>query len=309
MKWYEKLNYNLWLLWQDLSFIKVSKNIFSVFGVLWLIVEVLSFFNKEEFAEQLKSIWWIFLLIGIIVVIYQNWPKHTYTYKVNNRDISISIQIGDIFKNDGALIIPVNNRLDVDNNGTTAKSSSVLKYFIDKIYKSVHAHLATDITQKLEDSSDWYSKFITKENPTEYKIGTVIPVFRDEKQYYLLCNATLNEQLRSKCSPDDLRTSLIELWAFLIHCGSKDNLVIPIIGTGRGRITLTREEVIKEIVLSFLASLSSDNYCEQLTICIHPYDLKKYKIDISKIVDFVKLHCLNANFSDLNDRIYGQSIS
>lgn len=308
MKWHEKVKYNLWLLWQGLSLFKVGKSLFSVFGVLWLIVEVLAFFNKQEFADSLKSIWWLFLLSGIILVIYQNWPKHLYTYKVNNRDVSISVQIGDVFKNPGALIVPVNNRLDVDNNGTTAKSSSILKFFIDKIYKSVPSHLATDINQKLEDSKDWYSKFVIRDSPREYKIGTVVPVFRDEKQYYLLCNATLNEQFRSKCTPDDLRNSLIELWAFLTHCGSKDNLVIPILGTGRGRITLTREEVIKEIVLSFLASLSSENYCEQLTICIHPYDLKKYNIDIAKIVDFVRLHCLNANFSDINDRLDGQSI-
>ncbi|MBK8876448.1 MAG: hypothetical protein KBH11_02940 [Bacteroidia bacterium] len=308
MKWHESLKYNLWLLWQGLSLLKVSRSIFSVFGVLWLIVEVLAFFNKQEFADGLKSIWWLFLLTGIILIIYQNWPKHLFSFKVNNRDVSISIQIGDIFKNNGALIVPVNNRLDVDNNGTTAKSSSILKFFIAKIYKSVHTHLATDIEQKLQDSKDWYSNFKIRGNPNEYKIGTVVPIFREEKQFYLLCNATLNEQFRSKCSPDDLRNSLIELWAFLTHCGSKDNLIIPIIGTGRGRITLTREEVIKEIVLSFLASLSSENFCEQLTICIHPYDLKKYNMNISNITDFVRLHCLNANFSNINDKLDGQAI-
>lgn len=98
-----------------------------------------------------------------------------------------------------------------------------------------------------------------------YKIGTVVPIYRDEKQYYLLCSSTLNGQNRSKSTEDDLRSSLIELWAFLSHCGSKDNLVIPIIGTGRGRIQMTREEVIKEIVLSFLSSLDIESYCEQLT--------------------------------------------
>lgn len=308
MKWHEKLKYNLWLLWQGISFFKVGKSLFSVFGVLWLVVEILTFFNKQEFANDLKSLWWVFLILGVILVIYQNWPKNFYTYKVNNRDVSISIQLGDVFKTTGALIVPVNNRLDVDNNGIVSKSSSILKYFIDIVYKGVGSHLDTDINSKLLDSKDWYEKFIIKTNPNEYKIGTVVPVFRDEKQYYLLCNTTLNDQNRSKCTPDDLRNSLVELWAFLTHCGSKDNLVIPIIGTGRGRLTMTREEVIKEIVLSFLASLSADNYCEQLTICIHPYDIKKYNLNIEKISDFIRLHCLNANFSNTNDKLDGQTI-
>ena len=242
-------------------------------------------------------------------MIYQNWPKNKFSYKVNNRDVFITLQIGDIFKSDGALIIPVNNRLDVDNHGIIAKSSSILRLFIDKVYNQKHNYLASDISCELKDSEKFYSNFILTENPLTYKIGTVVPIYRDEKQYYLLCSSTLNGQNRSKSTEDDLRSSLIELWAFLSHCGSKDNLVIPIIGTGRGRIQMTREEVIKEIVLSFLSSLDIESYCEQLTICIHPNDIKKYNVNIEGITDFIRLHCMNANFSRRNHMSFGQTIT
>ncbi|MBK6641913.1 MAG: hypothetical protein IPG39_12145 [Bacteroidetes bacterium] len=130
-------------------------------------------------------------MTGIILIIYQNWPKHLFSFKVNNRDVSISIQIGDIFKNNGALIVPVNNRLDVDNNGTTASQSSILKFFIAKIYKSVHTHLATDIEQKLQDSKDWYSNFKIRGNQMNTK-SELLFLYLEEKQFYILCNATLN---------------------------------------------------------------------------------------------------------------------
>lgn len=308
MKLHKKLGYDIWLLWKSLSYIKVGKSILSVFGALWLVVEILAFFNKDEIANKIKEFWWLFLIIGVITVIYNNWPKNKFSFKVNNRDVSITLQIGDILKTEGALIVPVNNRLDVDNHGIVAKTSSILRHFIDKMYNKTHSHLATDISNQLQDSSDWYSRFIINENPLTYKIGTVVPIYRDEKQFYLLCSSTLNDQNRSKSTEDDLRNSLIELWAYLSHCGSKDNLVIPIIGTGRGRITMTREEVIKEIVLSFLPSLSVESYCEQLTICIHPHDIKKYNVNIDEIKDFIRLHCLNANFSRINEVIEGQTI-
>ncbi len=156
MKWYQSLGYNLWLLWKSLSIIKVGNSLLSVFGALWLLIEILAFFNKQEVANQLKEIWWIFLIIGIIAVIYQNWPKNKFTYKVNNRDVSITLQIGDIFKTEGALIVPVNNRLDVDNHGIVAKSSSILRFFIDKVYNKTHSHLASDISIQLQDSTAWY---------------------------------------------------------------------------------------------------------------------------------------------------------
>ena len=59
---------------------------------------------------------------------------------------------------------------------------------------------------------------------------------------------------------------------------------------------LTRTEVIKETVLSFLVSLSSGSYIEELCIIIHPYDMKKYKIDLVELLDFIRLHCINTNY-------------
>lgn len=296
MKMHQHLQYQLWLFWQNLSLLKFGKSILSVFGALWLIVEILAFFNKTEFSDDLKSLWWVFLILGLFFIVYRNWPKSFFTEKVQNRDVSVSIKIGDIFNIEGALIVPINDRLDCDNNGIVEKSNSILKYFINKVYNKTHSHLQTDINQHIEDQEDWYKSFEISQNPIKYKIGTVVPLFRDEKQYYLLCSSTLNQHGKSKTTKDDLRNSLNELWAFLTHSGSKDNLIIPIVGTGRGRITLTREEVIKEIVLSFLVSLSSDSYCEQLTICIHPGDLKKYNVNLDGILDFIRLHCNNTNY-------------
>ena len=304
----KRLGYHIWLFWERLDLKNFGKSILSVFGATWLLIEILDFFGQATWSDNIKSIWWIILLFALFIIIYRNWPKSLYSFKVHNRDVSLSIKIGDIFKVQGALIIPINNRLDCDNNGIVEKSSSILKHFINNIYQKTSAHLNTDICQRLEDQDEWYEKFLLTKNPDEYKLGTVVPIFRDEKQYYLLCSSTLNEQGRSKTTEDDLRISLNELWAFLTHSGSKDNLVIPIVGTGRGRIPLKREEVIKEVVLSFLVSLSQDSYCEQLTIVIHPNDLKKYNMDLDELLDFIRLHCNNTGYLKGNESPTGTGI-
>lgn len=308
MNWFERLKYNGWLFWDRLSLKDFGKSILSVFGGLWLLIEILAFFGQETWSNNIRSIWWVFAIIGLIIIIYRNWPKSFFTFKVHNRDVSVSIKIGDIFKIDGALIVPINNRLDCENNGIVKKSSSILRYFIDNAYEKTAAHLNTDICQQLEDNSEWYDKFVESDNPKTYKVGTVVPVFRSDKQYYLLCSSTLNEQGRSKTTVDDLRLSLNELWAYLTHNGSKDNLIIPILGTGRGRIPLKREEVIKEIVLSFLVSLSQESYCEQLTICIHPNDLRKFNVNLDDLLDFIRLHCNNTGYLKGNENPVGTAI-
>lgn len=296
MNSFEILKYNVWLFWYRLSLKSFGKSILSVFGGLWLIIEVLAFFGQEIWSNNIRSSWWVFVLTGLMIIIYRMWPKSFFTFKVQNRDVSVALRIGDIFKIDGALIVPINNRLDCENNGIVKRSSSILRFFIDNVYEKTPAHLNTDISQQLEDNSEWYEKFVENDNPKTYRVGTVVPIFRSDKQYYLLCNSTLNEQGRSKTTVDDLRLSLNELWAFLTHSGSKDNLIIPILGTGRGRIPLKREEVIKEMVLSFLVSLSQESYCEQLTICIHPNDFIKFNVNLDDLLDFIRLHCNNTGY-------------
>jgi hypothetical protein len=296
MRWIKKIKFHIWLLWRSLSLAKFVRDILSVFGILWLIVEIVAFFGKNEISQKIQSLWWLFILVGVIGIIYRCWPKYFFSYKVHNRDVNISIMIGDILQSDGAVIVPINNQLGSFDKGNIMRANSILRHFIEKMYNKTPSHLQTDIKKELECQKDWYEGFRKKKEGKEFKIGTVVPVLRDEKQYYLLCNSTLNEQGRAKSTEDDLYNALTELWSFLSQNGSKDNLLMPLIGTGRGRITLKREEVIKEIVLSFLASLSQENYCEQLIICIHPYDFKKHKIELESILNFIKLHCENTNF-------------
>ena len=190
MRWHEKVRYSVWLFIQGLKLSVVGQSILSVFGALWFFVEILAFFNKTESSESIKTLWWLFLILGIIIIIYRSRPKFFYSFKVKNRDVSIVIQIGDIFSIEGAKVIPINNKLDCYNNGIIQRSNSVLKLFIQSAYNSTYTHLQTDINQKISDNKEWYSSYIINEHPLEFKIGTVLPIYRDEKQYYLLSSST-----------------------------------------------------------------------------------------------------------------------
>lgn len=310
MNWGERWKYRFWLFFKGIKIYDILKSILSVFGVLWGVIEMLTFFGQPQVGDFLKSIWWQFLAIGIIVIIYRHRPKMYFPFEVEKRDVKISIRIADILNATGSKVIPINHKFDVDNNGIVAQSSSILKYFIQDRYKGQYQHLETDIKNSIEDDDTWYNNFKIENSIDQYKIGTVVPIFKDEQHYYLLASSTLNDQNRSKCTEENLRTSLNELWTYLDIKGNKDHLLIPIIGTGRGRISLTRTEVIKETVLSFLASLSSTSvsYIEELSIVIHPRDIKKYKIDIVELIDFIRLHCNNTNYTVSNGQPNGVGI-
>lgn len=304
----EHIKYRSWLFWQQIFLVQVGKSLLAVFGGLWGIVEILDYFNQSSVAIFLKSSWWAFLILGVVIVIYRHWPKTYYFNDVTNRDVRISIRIGDILKLKDSVVIPINNLFDSNNNGIVSKSSSILKFFIKERYANNHTHLNTDIEIGIEEDNPYFNGQKKSSNPDKYEIGTVVALYKNEQHCYLLANSILNEQGRSKCTEEDLRNSLSGLWSFLDSNGNKDILNIPILGTGRGRLNLKRTAVIKEMVLSFITSLSTGSYIEELCIVIHPKDLLKQKIDIIELSNFIQLHCDNTNFKEINNIETGTGI-
>lgn len=270
-------------------------NLVSAFGLLWLIVELTSYFASDETVTLIKAAWWAFGLLGLTFAIVKQLPKNKYEFKVPQRDASIIVKRCDILKLNGALIVPINHKFLVNQDGDLSKSKSVLSQVVKKYYNSRPEHLQSDINTVLE--KDFYQNY---RDGGEYKIGTVVPVIQQEKKIFFLANTKLNQQNKSYCNDEIFEKSLNELWVFLSDCTGKDDFIIPLIGTGNGRLNTDREIIFKEILLSFLSSLSVKNYADSLTICFNPTDIVKYKINFANIGEFTKAKVVYQEYRNLN---------
>ncbi len=256
-------------------------NLISAFGLLWLIVEISSFYASDNTVKTLKGTWWIFGIVGLGFALFKLIPNSSFSFKVPDRDASIHIRKKDIMGVDGSLIVPINNKFVINQDGDLLKSKSILSQVVKKHYHGKPEHLQNDINTILE--SNFYNDYRYCD---EYKIGTVVPVTQNNKKFYYLANTKLNAQNKSYCNDEMFETSLNELWVYLSDCASKEDFIIPLIGTGNGRLNTDREIVYKEILLSFLSSLSSKNYADSLTICFNPADIIKNKINFDRIGKF-----------------------
>ena len=98
------------------------------------------------------------------------------------------------------------------------------------------------------------------------------------------------------------------MWQFISEYGQYGEIVIPIIGFGLGCVNKIRNELVREIVKSFTASISEKKFCEKLTICISPNDFLKHKVDLNEIDEFIKYHCKFTEFADNSEPRVGTSI-
>ncbi len=256
------------------------KELFSAIGLQWLLIRITLFFVNQEVSTTIKSLWWVFGFIGLTYAIVKIWPKSKFDFNVPNRDAKIKIRKTDIFKLDGALIVPVNNLFKVDQDGDLLNSRSILSQVVKRYYNCKSEHLQSDIDSELK--KQFYNDY-EAEQADEYKIGTVVPTEISDRKFYFLANTRINDQNKSYSTDEMFERSLNELWVYLSECASKEDFVIPLINTGYGRLCTDREIVFKEIILSFLSSLSQLNYAESLTICINPSDVRKHNIDFAGI--------------------------
>lgn len=291
--------------WQN-----IIKDFFVGIGFLWLITEVSSFFF-EEFIKSIKNDYGIllfgsFLLIGLLFSAVKNFPKSSFKVKMRNKDSWISLKIGDAFKNNGSLIVPINNHLDSCLNGNLAKAKSLHNKLINDYFNNDY--------KKLDELIN--TKIIGKVKP--FEIGSVIEIEKDlkklfqlkNKRFYLLVNTKKQENNRVNSTIDDFMISINKLWDFLSTDTTKGEAVtIPLINTQHGRNSeLTREVVVKQIIDTFIDSSKYKSVSEELIIAIHPSDIEKGNLDFDKLCDYLSFQAQNYKAIKFDIKPSGQEI-
>lgn len=252
----------------------IIPTLLSVFGALWLVVEMVDYFGGKKNAETVQSLWWAFLSLGILVCIIKLRPRKRFSYLVDGRDISIELVIDDIFKQQGPIIIGSNTSFET--NPAIISNTSIQGLFSTRYFNDIRI---IDDQIRLQQPH----------RPVDF--GTTVSVRSNDRTAYFCAIAQMNGSGTARSNMENLRKSLGGLWAYLSENGQKCVLNIPVLGSGFSRITEPREEIIQEIVLSFLAAINDSSFCEGIRIVIHPKDVKKFGMKVEKITRFLQHHC------------------
>jgi len=77
------------------------------------------------------------------------------------------------------------------------------------------------------------------------------------------------------------------LWSYIRKSGDFQELVVPVIGTARGRINIPRKKMIEKIAESFVDASIKGKFTDRLIIMVHPQDAKRFKINLYDIKNFL----------------------
>jgi hypothetical protein len=293
---------------RNLFSVQALSAILSSFGALWLAVEITTYFSEGTgLPAEVRAAWPVFGCVGILIALGLCYPRLRVGCKLDGRDVTLEIAIGDVFEVPGALIVGSNTTFDTRLSGGLISDRSVQGAFTKKYYKD-EAQLDAELTVGLAPETFEQLQGERVGKTRRYVIGTCVRVSPKERTAYFVAICHINEHGVASGTFDDLKEALARLWVFIGRRGSRDELVMPVLGTGFGRLIQPRDEIIRETIKSFIAACSEMICADKLTIVITPQDISRHGISIDELGSFLKHECRYTKFSRSTTNAVGRPV-
>ena len=263
----------------------------SWLGSTWIVVKVIA--EVYTSATALTSSW-LLLVLPLLIAIWSNKPVPFVGHRLRGRDVTIEIRVGDILVLDGSMVISTNTTFETSLDNGIISSESLQGKFTHTFYDDVD-HLNRDLEKVLEEPEVTGT---STSGRRQWPVGTVVKLRPKGKTVYMTAVAELNDHGVAQGSKEDVVALLGKLWHFIGEKGDLEPVCVPVLGTGRTRLTVGRDEMVKEIVRSFIAACSERKFTERLTVVIFPDDYIEHKIDLDYLGNYVKHLCENAPYAE-----------
>ncbi len=264
--------------WQFVIFSRMgAESVFAIFGGIYLVVEVLDFFKVYTRDEYGAWAFVAFLALAIVGSILLRPPTKSVSVKMPNGDGSIEVRVADIFDVSGAVMVSTNTDFEADVAGGKIAPDSLQGQFTGKYFTGNQTELIEQINEGAA----------ALEGSAPYPIGTTIPVTTHGKTFYFTAMANLHEAGNASTTREYIKQALDGLWNYVRRSGELQELAVPVIGTGRGRLRISRKNVIGLIADSFVKATEEGKVTDQLVIVVPPNDADRFGVNLYDVKDYL----------------------
>jgi transcriptional regulator with XRE-family HTH domain len=211
--------------------------------------------------------------------------------RLDNPDVLVNVITGDLFDQDTHLAISFSDTFDISvTDDRIIHSSSVQGQLLQRLYggdehrldDQLDAALASTPPADIESRNDKkYGKL------TRYPLGTVAVLGEPQRRIFAVAFGYMENDLIVRAPVEDLWQSYTHLWEAVYRYGQRGALSIPLMGSGLARVeTLDRNNLLRLILLSFVAYSRRQLVCHELRVVIFPADASR--VDPVSLGDFLQ---------------------
>ncbi|MFI0480905.1 macro domain-containing protein [Actinomadura sp. 9N215] len=218
-------------------------------------------------------------------------PRRRLVHEIPALRTRVSVAVGDLFEQDADIVVGFTDTFDTSvADDRVISTSTVQGQLVLRRYDGDPGPLDEDLDGALSRAvptgretrqSKPYGKLL------RFPLGTVALISRAGQRVFAVAYSRMDPDNVARSSVQDLWSSLDRLWDAVYEAGQRRRLAMPVVGSGLARIdALSRESLLRMILLSFVARSRQALICDDLLIVIHPDDLAE--IDLLEVAAFLK---------------------
>jgi small nuclear ribonucleoprotein (snRNP)-like protein len=226
----------------------------------------------------------VFFFVSIIWGRCWTWKRRQINFKIPNTNTTIEVLFGDLFKQEGMRVIPVNEFFDSEI-GTPVSETSLHGIFINKCLGGHSSSFDEEVGKQLTgvQSTEVLNK--PKGKNKSYSIGTTVVIRADNIKYLAFALAkTRPDTCKAYCDVATMWIALNGLWMAGRNICNGSPINLPLVGSGQSGVGLPARDLLNLIILSAITEtkkeritskikiILQDNYFEELDL----QDIKRY---------------------------------
>ncbi|MCY4592508.1 MAG: DUF6430 domain-containing protein [Alphaproteobacteria bacterium] len=239
---------------------------FATYGVLWTIVESLGLFFPNQNPE---GVYWYSILVvaSVIAGLWKGWPKRRVELKIPATDSSIEIKFGDVFLEEGIVVIPVNEYFD-GSLGDHVSERSLHGIFVRNVMGG-QSNAFYDLVDQALDSVEAKSVRRKSGRKKQYPIGTVACVDVNGRKYLLAALSRTNlESLKASATVHELWECLSGVWQGVRDHSNGEIVNVPLVGSGLSGVGLPPRNLVEIILTSFVFYTKKQKVADKVTLVL-----------------------------------------
>lgn len=254
-------------------------------GVISGIIQIVTF----SFSN-LPSYGWntlfLTIFISIVIALIWAWPKNNFSESFSNPDVKIGVKVGNIFDQEGHLVIGFSDTFDTEI-GDVISNTSLQGQFLISLYENNKMKLDSDLDALLQNEESSEDSTKTRGKNKRYKIGTVVALNGQNRKFFCCAYSRMGADLKATSDINNLWLALQNLWIKIRQEGEQKTVALPVIGTNLARVGgISYKLPIDIILLSFIINSRIEPISKELILMIREQD--KEKINMLEVRDFLK---------------------
>ena len=231
-------------------------------------------------------------LLGILGAAAQaNTASLPVYHQLTSPDVEINIVAGNLFDQDTHLAVGFSDTFDTSiEDDRIIHSASVQGQLLRQVYQGDEDRLDEQLAVALTGISPIFVES-RRDKPygklARYPLGTVAVLGEPRRLIFAVAYGRMGNDLVARAPVEDLWHCYTSLWEAVYRRGQRGALSVPLMGSGLARIdTLDRGNLLRLILLSFVAYSRLRIICRELRIVIAPDDIRR--VDLAGLSNFLQ---------------------